>query len=140
MKRPCLAVALSGLLAVPAAAADIAPRAYTKAPPPVVAVYNWTGFYIGGNIGYGWGQNTARSISFVDPGGAVGFGPYFAGGSNVFPNLRPAGVIGGGQVGYNWQMNALVWALWPIFRRLIFMPLPRLPCRSQFSLRHPINR
>jgi outer membrane immunogenic protein len=33
-------------------AADIAPRTYTKAPPPVVApVYDWSGFYIGINGG-----------------------------------------------------------------------------------------
>ena len=31
-----------------ASAADLAPR-YTKAPPPIVEVWNWTGFYIGGN-------------------------------------------------------------------------------------------
>ena len=108
MKRICLAAALVGLPVLPAMAADIAARPYAKAPAPVIAAYNWTGFYIGGNVGYGWGQSTDRSISFVDPGGAVGFGPYFAGGSNVYPNLRPAGVIGGGQVGYNWQANSLV--------------------------------
>ena len=35
-----------------ASAADIAPRTYTKAPPPVVApVYDWSGFYIGINGG-----------------------------------------------------------------------------------------
>jgi len=36
---------------VPAAnAADMAPR-YTKAPPVMLEVWNWTGFYIGGNAG-----------------------------------------------------------------------------------------
>jgi len=82
-----------------------------KARPPapvMAAVYNWTGFYIGGNIGYGWGQNTNPFISFVDPAPAVGFAPYFALGGNGFPNLKPAGVIGGGQIGYNWQMNQFV--------------------------------
>jgi outer membrane immunogenic protein len=108
MKKFCLVVALLGSPAASATAADMAARPYTKSPPAVAAVYNWTGVYIGGNVGYGWGQNTARSISFVDPGGAVGFGPYFATGNNVFPNLRPAGAIGGGQAGYNWQINALV--------------------------------
>ena len=34
-----------------ASAADLAARPYTKAPPPVVEVWNWTGFYIGGNAG-----------------------------------------------------------------------------------------
>src|SRR6201746_1210577 len=37
---------------VPALAADLAARPYTKAPPAVYApIYNWTGFYIGGHIG-----------------------------------------------------------------------------------------
>jgi outer membrane immunogenic protein len=48
-------------------------------------MFNWTGFYVGANIGYGWGRDTA-------------------GGSST--NLN--GVIGGGQIGYNWQMNQLV--------------------------------
>jgi outer membrane immunogenic protein len=71
-------------------------------------VYNWTGFYIGGNIGYGWGQSTNPFVSFVDPAPQVGFAPYFALGGNGFPNLKPAGMIGGGQIGYNWQMNQFV--------------------------------
>jgi outer membrane immunogenic protein len=37
-------------MATPASAA----RPYTKAPPPVVApIYDWTGFYIGANGGWG---------------------------------------------------------------------------------------
>ncbi|MET4034418.1 opacity protein-like surface antigen, partial [Bradyrhizobium sp. RT4a] len=43
-------------LSAPASAADLAARPYTKAPPPIVApIYDWTGFYIGGNGG--WAQN-----------------------------------------------------------------------------------
>ncbi|MFH1344841.1 MAG: outer membrane beta-barrel protein [Pseudomonadota bacterium] len=96
-----LTVLVSG--AVGASAADMAVKAR-----PLAAVYNWTGFYIGGNIGYGWGQNTNPFVSFVDPAPQVGFDPYFAAGGNVFPNLKPAGIIGGGQIGYNWQMNQFV--------------------------------
>lgn len=41
-------------MAAPASAADLAARPYTKAPPaPVVAIYDWTGFYIGINGGGG---------------------------------------------------------------------------------------
>ena len=94
-------------LVTSASAADMAVKARPPAP-VAAAAYNWTGFYLGGNIGYGWGQNTNPFVSFVDPGGAVGFGGYFAAGGNVFPNLNPAGVIGGGQIGYNWQMNQFV--------------------------------
>ncbi len=53
MKRFLLAtVALVALGAtVPALAADLAARRYTKAPPYAAPIYNWTGFYIGGHIG-----------------------------------------------------------------------------------------
>lgn len=77
-----------------------------KAPPPApVAAYNWAGWYVGGNIGYGWGVHSDPGLSFVDPGAAVGFATYFAAGGNVTPNLNPSGVIGGGQIGYNWMLT-----------------------------------
>src|SRR6202171_1039418 len=41
-------------MAAPASAADLAARPYTKAPPMVAAIYDWSGFYIGANGG--WGQ------------------------------------------------------------------------------------
>ena len=45
-------------MAAPASAADLAARPYTKAPPPMVApIYDWTGFYIGGNGGWGQSRN-----------------------------------------------------------------------------------
>ena len=53
------AFAVSAVAGVNAAsAADMAPRMYTKAPAPVAIVYDWTGFYIGGNVGYSWGRAT----------------------------------------------------------------------------------
>jgi outer membrane immunogenic protein len=60
MKKLLLAtVALVALGAtVPALAADMAARPYTKAPPPIAApIYNWTGFYIGGHIGAAFGND-----------------------------------------------------------------------------------
>ena len=45
-----------GAVAGPALAADMP----TKAPPPIAApVYNWTGFYVGVNAGFGWGRKNA---------------------------------------------------------------------------------
>jgi outer membrane immunogenic protein len=57
----------------------------------------WTGWYIGGNIGGSFGT-ASDSATFA--GVPVG------GGS---PNLD--GVVGGGQIGYNWQANAWVFGL-----------------------------
>jgi outer membrane immunogenic protein len=47
------AVAVSALAvsAVSASAADLAVHPYTKAPPAVVAAYDWSGFYLGVNGG-----------------------------------------------------------------------------------------
>jgi outer membrane immunogenic protein len=58
-------VALS--MSAPASAADLAARPYTKAPPMVAAVYDWTGFYIGANGGWG---SSRKCFDFVTPGGA----------------------------------------------------------------------
>src|SRR5882762_452989 len=48
--------AIASLLTTNALAADLAPRTYTKAPVIAAVVYDWTGFYIGGNAGYSWGR------------------------------------------------------------------------------------
>ncbi|WOH53966.1 outer membrane protein [Bradyrhizobium sp. sBnM-33] len=90
-----------------ASAADMAPR-YTKAPPPLVEVWNWTGFYIGGNAGYSWGRghsdvsyfNTLTGLPIVPPAGSI-----LGAGYNM------DGAIAGGQIGYNWQANNWVFSL-----------------------------
>jgi outer membrane immunogenic protein len=79
MKRLLLAAASVVAIAAPAAAADMRP--VTKAPPvpaPVVQVYNWTGFYIGGHVG-----------------GAFAGSDTFNGSDGRF--------LGGGQVGFDYQ-------------------------------------
>jgi len=83
------------LLAGPALAADLSRPPPYKAPPPVLPVFSWTGWYIGGNAGYGWGSGTNPSISSDD----FTFDP------GTFPSVSPRGFIGGGQIGYNWQVN-----------------------------------
>ena len=99
-----------------ASAADLPERSYTKAPPPIAAVYDWTGFYVGGNVGYGWGGNTDPSLSFVNPGNIGNVGVFLRAGEfppnttsgNLFPNLNPNGAFGGGQIGYDGQFGAWV--------------------------------
>ena len=86
-------------MVTPASAADLAARPYTKAPPPYVApIYDWTGFYIGANGG--WGQNR-NCVDFVD---VAGFD--FADGCRE----RSGGLVGG-QIGYRWQANSWVFGL-----------------------------
>ncbi|HUI15960.1 MAG TPA: outer membrane beta-barrel protein [Xanthobacteraceae bacterium] len=77
-------------------------------PPPPVTAPNWMGFYIGGNVGYGWG--TANDgISFFQSQATVGpGGPPFAS-LTASDNNRLSRAIGGIQAGYNWQaQNYLV--------------------------------
>lgn len=89
----------TALLIAPASnAADIARPVY-KAPPPAPVVYNWSGFYIGGNLGYGWGDGRGDRVGNDAPmAGAIAAG--------IVPlsfGVKPEGVLGGGQIGYNWQ-------------------------------------
>ena len=85
-----------------ASAADLAARPYTKAP-AMVEIYNWTGFYIGGNAGYSWGRsNTDASFFNATTNALVGVG------SSAFDMN---GAIAGGQAGYNWQNNNWVWGV-----------------------------
>lgn len=61
--------AAASLLGTGAFAADLptkAPPVYTKVP-VYDPIYDWTGFYVGGNIGYSWG-NSNSTLSLIDPG------------------------------------------------------------------------
>jgi outer membrane immunogenic protein len=103
MKRLLIGItAATSLLATSAFAADLPARTYTKAPVYVEPIYNWTGFYLGGNIGYSWGRSNDSS-TLTNTAGTV----LFASTSNTDLN----GVVGGGQIGYNWQMQGWVWGL-----------------------------
>lgn len=98
MKTVVLALAAAIGLSTAANAADMPVKAR---PAPPVAAFNWTGFYIGGNVG--WARTDATYDSYVvTPQG-------FAPASVVFVNAmadgtsRNNGWTGGVQAGYNWQ-------------------------------------
>lgn len=84
-----------------AIAADLGAPPVYKAPPAIAPVYSWTGFYIGANAGYGWNQNDGSAFC-VNPVGAFN-GP----GCDSIPGsqIDSKGFIGGGQIGYNWQVS-----------------------------------
>ncbi|MEH2533990.1 outer membrane immunogenic protein [Bradyrhizobium sp. AZCC 1588] len=100
MKKIALAAAALAIGTVSASAADLAARPYTKAPAPIAAVYNWTGFYIGAQAGYAWGDNSTRE--FIT---ATGVPTAFNQGFNT------DGFVGGGHIGYNWQVGQFVFGL-----------------------------
>ncbi|WP_247769978.1 hypothetical protein [Bradyrhizobium sp. 192] len=68
-----VASAIAMLLAPRAFAADLAvPHIYTKAPPVAADPgYNWSGFYAGINIGYGWGRSSTTA-NFIDSRAGTG--------------------------------------------------------------------
>jgi outer membrane immunogenic protein len=86
---------------VPAAAlanlydADMSVPAYEASPPPI-AYYNWTGFYVGDNIGYSIGNDRIGQTLAIPGSGItdVNFADAV---------VAPKGVLGGVQLGYNWQ-------------------------------------
>ena len=86
------ALAAFGFLAgsFSAQAADI-PRPVYKGVSPVVAYYNWTGFYVGINGGYGWGSSDWSAVATA---------------SN-----KPTGFLAGGTLGYNYQTGSIVWGI-----------------------------
>jgi outer membrane immunogenic protein len=81
-----------------ASAADMAVKAARPMIAPI-AVYNWTGFYIGGNAGYSWRDDNVTSYTLG--GVAIVLPP-------VSRSQSLNGFIGGGQVGYNWQSGQFV--------------------------------
>jgi len=94
MRKFVAAFVLATALPAAALAADLPPR---PAPmmPVAAPVYNWTGFYIGGNIGAAWKGNSGWSDS--------AFGLAWHDNSGVF--------IGGGQVGINYQISNFVFGI-----------------------------
>jgi outer membrane immunogenic protein len=71
----------------------------------VAAVYDWTGYYVGTNIGYSWGRGstdgTANGASVVTNGNLA---PVTTPVNGLLSNRADVnGFIGGGQLGYNWQ-------------------------------------
>ena len=100
MKKLLLAAASFAVFAITnvaaADAADLGARFY-GAPPPPLPVWSWTGFYIGGNFGGGfgdkwWDNNNSlnNAFWFGYPGQSIG-------------TTSMEGFLGGGQVGFNWQ-------------------------------------
>jgi outer membrane immunogenic protein len=93
MKRILLAGAT--LLALTATQPTLAADApvYKGPAPYAAALFNWSGFYLGGTAGYAWGRYTQFSAN----GDA--------------PSVDPKGFVWGGTLGYNWQTGNWVFGL-----------------------------
>jgi outer membrane immunogenic protein len=102
MKRILAGMVVAAALSGSAFAADLGARTYTKAP-AMAAAGNWSGLYVGGNLGYGWGDGNT-DFSFLPT-------PVRFGVNNTTLGARSSGVIGGAQLGYNWQIGSVVTGL-----------------------------
>jgi outer membrane immunogenic protein len=89
-----LAAISSALLGSVAMAADLpsekGPPVYAPPPPPV---FSWTGVYIGAQVGYEWGQ---LSSAIFTPAGTF-----------FNPTLDYQGIVGGGHVGYDYELGSM---------------------------------
>jgi outer membrane immunogenic protein len=101
MNKFVLAAAIAALSVTAAQAADLPARVYKKAP-PMAPAWSWTGFYIGGNVG--WSQTKSNFSTVATPGTS-----FFIPASEVFigalgtGSAKGDGFTGGGQIGYNYQ-------------------------------------
>lgn len=93
-------------LVTAASTTAFAQMASAAPPPPPPRAYNWTGFYIGVNGGFSAGKadtdfNAAPvTVNTHFPTGSFNI-PGFVGSESAHLN----GLIGGGQIGYNWQFS-----------------------------------
>ncbi|MFA6967781.1 outer membrane beta-barrel protein [Bosea sp. (in: a-proteobacteria)] len=75
-----------------ASAADLPSRKGPVVAPIHAPIFTWTGFYVGANAGYGFGNVNAGTV--------------FGGRTVSIGDLD--GFVGGGQVGYNYQVGQIV--------------------------------
>jgi outer membrane immunogenic protein len=98
MKRIFGGMVVAAALSGSAFAADLGARTYGKAPAMAAPATNWSGLYIGGNVGHGWGNGSTGILPSSE--------------DDIFPastlDSRLKGVFGGAQIGYNWQIGSLV--------------------------------
>jgi outer membrane immunogenic protein len=84
-----------GLLSGSAVAADLGPYSSGSIkdipPPDFVPAYSWTGFYLGAQAGYGWGDSS-----------------FNADGTGLSAAWDQEGWLAGAYAGFNWQLNSLV--------------------------------
>ena len=94
---PSCVLALALLVSGAATAADL-PKYPPMAPiAPIAQAFNWTGFYVGGHVGYTWGRDT--TFEYLSANNLLVGGPFRFHGNSFF---------GGIHAGDNYQYGPLV--------------------------------
>jgi outer membrane immunogenic protein len=101
MKTLALAASFLAVSAVAASAADPGNKAPTRA----AEVFNWTGFYVGGNVGGAW-ENESGTTNFISSNS-----PAAQANTPQSNSLRNGAAIGGIHAGYNWQITRWVFGV-----------------------------
>jgi outer membrane immunogenic protein len=108
MHRTAVAFGLSAIVVLGAGSFASAADMPAKAPvykAPTAAAYNWAGFYIGGHIGGGWSKT---NLTNTQSDGAIAW-PDLDIGQSI--GLKQSGIVGGGQIGYNFQNGNWVYGV-----------------------------
>jgi outer membrane immunogenic protein len=105
MKTLGLASLATAALMVPVFGADLVPIYQAPQPPPGV-LWSWTGLYLGANSGWIASAAAGDIRNAGADTGTLGLGTFLVSGNiPQIVNLDLSGFIGGGQIGYNLQLN-----------------------------------
>src|SRR5258707_15247473 len=77
-----------------APAADLPVKEPVYKAPAAIVAYNWSGFYVGGHIGYLWGKTRVEEDGVITE-----------------PGAKTNGIVGGVLAGVNWQTGPAVLGL-----------------------------
>jgi outer membrane immunogenic protein len=108
LKRIFVATIATALTSSAVLAADLP----VKAPPAPMSAPGWTGFYIGGEVGYGWSNSADNWLpndpvsSFFSTASSPLLVPFAGQQPLANPyNVKRNGLVGGFEAGYNWQVD-----------------------------------
>jgi outer membrane immunogenic protein len=87
--------AVAGFAVTPfATAADMPVKGPVYKAPAAIVAYNWSGFYVGGHVGYLWGKTRVEEDGVITE-----------------PGAKTNGIVGGVLAGVNWQTGPAVFGL-----------------------------
>src|SRR5688572_2326776 len=78
-------------------AADLSRKGLLPPAPELPAFYDWSGIYLGGQVGYSWGSDRASEFATA---GRAPLGRSF--------DYSPSSFIGGARLGFNYQLGVVV--------------------------------
>jgi len=111
LKLLAAATALAAAIGGQAIAADL-PPAPPPPPPrapaayiPPAPVFSWTGFYLGGNVGFGWNQGGVTDSLFGLSYGNPSANGVFIGGGQLGANYQAGAFVIGAEADFDWAAN-----------------------------------